>query len=1146
MLENPRTHTHTSRAPCSDFTHSLRKLQEFLSHIDVIVPFRKFFLIAALHKQKKPEQEQESERKGGGGMRGMEVAPRALPSASGSVKNTSSSSSRTIMPPLHPRSHSSSNNIPPVSLDRTTSNGSQKSTRSVNAETDLSREAFRRDLTLKRRQRAITAREHRFLERLLVKGDSVEIECARSVLADDGLFFGLPETNGDSQEEDVIDEGCVTFLMDGVPSPDLANGHKRESSVTGIINGNEKGDGEPIDRAEQNFLSAEDKHNLSFSQLPPPPPPPMEHRDTIMSPSPKLNGKILNHSSSSLSRVSTSNGEALNDGHRPPFNNSSPSLPRPLAYARSRSASAFSSASSASGDRSSLSQPKRLYKRSLSLGSSAGSAERRAQLETRKNSILHRSLWISHASGIALTPMGSKGSLIMRRSNSYIASVHGRASFNASRRESFISDATLNLLETAPRPDALVDDIFRANVSTLGDGPAQPNANGASLKMTLAQQLKVTFKDDDEDGEKASSSQQGRPSRLFASPRSILRPRLVRRSSSQGSTLAIRRATPIRSHSIASVISDDNTIPSLHLATPVYSDSNFSVSSSIPSIRHATPIRSASDALGSFYSVDSSTAVSGERDRITEDARERVKAAFREHRSGNSSLLSPFGNDGWDPMGEDDDEYGEGDRAGGQSRSSSLDKMPTTIKQFKDGVPAWSNPVASDPSSQKDKEDAQSYLRHPDQDAPMKPILFRKASTNVDRGEGVEVSELEPASANIDTLDNARTYGSMLSVGGDSSVAPSIGRHSQASFSANSFDESFTLGNSQAIRRLLERNEIKRSLSNEEDGTSLLIGGASIGSNNPIEMGSGHLAVYRGDLHGSIRDSWDMGSEADVPNAWDVLKDEYAVGYGAGGALPFLILGTSADDVSAQPHVLSPPLMESLQSFLPFAISEQNFLLKFSMVRDGASLHTLLQNVRGAKYTILALETLDGEVFGSFTSEAWRKNWNYYGTGESFLWKMRRTRKNPSHSIIDQAQLESELDVYHWTGRNNFVQLCTNNRIALGGSSTTGTGDLSSYDNYDDDKAPTINGTLEEDNNEDGGFGLAIEDDLLHGSTVSSATFGNPSLSSTHSKGELFEIVNLELWTLTPCMSFEEAEKLELGRLFLQTQMKNSSGMHLT
>lgn len=97
--------------------------------------------------------------------------------------------------------------------------------------------------------------------------------------------------------------------------------------------------------------------------------------------------------------------------------------------------------------------------------------------------------------------------------------------------------------------------------------------------------------------------------------------------------------------------------------------------------------------------------------------------------------------------------------------------------------------------------------------------------------------------------------------------------------------------------------------------------------------------------------SWD---EADGGiehyDAWQVMNDEYAKDAGfvytgemtsdnlsadTGAEGFFRILGTSADDTSSQPHVMSPPLMESLLNFVPDQLAEENLWLKFSMVRDG-------------------------------------------------------------------------------------------------------------------------------------------------------------------------------------------------------------------
>lgn len=245
--------------------------------------------------------------------------------------------------------------------------------------------------------------------------------------------------------------------------------------------------------------------------------------------------------------------------------------------------------------------------------------------------------------------------------------------------------------------------------------------------------------------------------------------------------------------------------------------------------------------------------------------------------------------------------------------------------------------------------------------------------------------------------------------------------------------------------------------------------------------------------------------------------------------LPFRILGTSADDKDSHPHVLSPPLMESLQSFFPLSKTSDNFWMKYSLVRDGASMHTLLQHARGAQFSILAIETIDGEVMGCFTTEPWRKTWSYFGGGESFLWKLRHSRKGKCHSIIDQAHLESVVDVYPYTGKNNCIQICRSDMIAVGGGSPE-----------QPTKMMDASSQPEQFQEHEWGHGLALKDDLLHGSSAPCMTFQSPSLSEIHSDGSLFEIMNLELWSLTPCYNVNGAETLELGRLFLQDHAFNA------
>jgi len=297
-------------------------------------------------------------------------------------------------------------------------------------------------------------------------------------------------------------------------------------------------------------------------------------------------------------------------------------------------------------------------------------------------------------------------------------------------------------------------------------------------------------------------------------------------------------------------------------------------------------------------------------------------------------------------------------------------------------------------------------------------------------------------------------------------------------------------------------------------------------------------------------------------DAWEVLRDEYASDFGFNVAVDdenklvrynsddeergiFKILGTSLDDARALPHVLSPPLMDSLLSFVPDHLSDNNFWLKYSLCRDGASLDILKRYCRAATYTILAIETTNGDVFGSFTSAPWRTNNRYFGTGESFLWRMRHNRNTPVASLFDQAQLESEIDIFPYNGSNSYVQLCTRDKLALGGGGALkpGLNGQEIFLNQEEDVQSALSQGEEAAYLEwtDFGFGLALDQNLRHGSTSPSATFGNSALGSSGGEGgQTFDVINLEVWTLTSASTEKEAQKQEMSLFFVRESISSS------
>jgi len=607
----------------------------------------------------------------------------------------------------------------------------------------------------------------------------------------------------------------------------------------------------------------------------------------------------------------------------------------------------------------------------------------------------------------------------------------------------------------------------------------------------------------------------------------------------------LSRAAPLRSDSIGTLGSNASTAvlsypPPLRLGVPLRSESIGSVASAlspIPTLSRAHPVYSPRPSIARGTSV-SSMSISAFPPFLSQLSRDGHSIRSLSQMTSTTGRMD-------DDFTDDDD--------GSLNSEDYVDAKPGHRGA------AWQSPLVSEkrPPLHGRAPSAASAGGGGGEKGGKPQLFLRQASCNNYEGMGIEIEEL-PLSPEGESIDNARKYKSLISTesidrSGHSFRRSRSHQRSPSPRSLHSRNNSFmpqitSLDDSFIIKNIdFERHtsEILRSLSNEDLYTShhlqTINGGSSKGSN--LQEASS-VAPVVGNALTSDTGSWEMESSSSFnaigkpANAWAVFEDEYAEGYGAHGTLPFRILGTSAADTDCHPHVLSPPLMESLQNFMPPTISETNFWLKYSLVRDGASLPSLLRHIRGTRHTLIAIETVEGEVFGSFTSSPWRKNWNYYGVGESFLWRMRRTRaeKDIQHSVLDQAKLESELDVFYYTGRNDFVQYCTQDMLALGGGSLND----AATDDRDDvtdsgeqrELPPRSNPKISKADK--GGFGLAIDSELLRGTSSQCATFGSPPLSKMHADGSPFEILNMEVWTMTPCGNLGDAENLEMKTLFLE------------
>lgn len=214
-------------------------------------------------------------------------------------------------------------------------------------------------------------------------------------------------------------------------------------------------------------------------------------------------------------------------------------------------------------------------------------------------------------------------------------------------------------------------------------------------------------------------------------------------------------------------------------------------------------------------------------------------------------------------------------------------------------------------------------------------------------------------------------------------------------------------------------------------------------------------------------------------------------------------------DSLEEDNALTQSLMRKLQKHLPYGKRGDSFWLQYSLIRDGASLDSLLDmvhkdsNSTGIKSnsisSVLAIETVEGEVFGAFLTQTWRRSYNqWYGGGQSFLWTTAApdSHGNSKSKRTGDSKNNTKIRVFPYSFKNNYVQLCDRDRLLVGG------GD--GGDNYEKHCY---------------GFGLALEKDLLTGSSCPCTTFESPSLSKLHADGSTFEIRNVEVWTLTPCLT---------------------------
>uniref|UniRef100_A0A7S3PRC9 Oxidation resistance protein 1 n=1 Tax=Aplanochytrium stocchinoi TaxID=215587 RepID=A0A7S3PRC9_9STRA len=178
---------------------------------------------------------------------------------------------------------------------------------------------------------------------------------------------------------------------------------------------------------------------------------------------------------------------------------------------------------------------------------------------------------------------------------------------------------------------------------------------------------------------------------------------------------------------------------------------------------------------------------------------------------------------------------------------------------------------------------------------------------------------------------------------------------------------------------------------------------------------------------------------------------------------------------SRHSSILSQRQLTKLWKKLPYRKRVSFWYMLYDSNRDGLSFLTLYNAVNAEVEAIMIMRTVEGDIFGFFSTEPWGLKTNsYYGTGESFLF-----------SFSDSMKVKDKCDVYTWTGKNNCFMRCSDEYLAVGGGRKKGLG-----------------------------CAFYLDSDF-HGSSRPCETFGNKSLVS--SKGSSFVVRDIEVFGFRPC-----------------------------
>uniref|UniRef100_A0A7S4L149 TLDc domain-containing protein n=2 Tax=Guillardia theta TaxID=55529 RepID=A0A7S4L149_GUITH len=181
-----------------------------------------------------------------------------------------------------------------------------------------------------------------------------------------------------------------------------------------------------------------------------------------------------------------------------------------------------------------------------------------------------------------------------------------------------------------------------------------------------------------------------------------------------------------------------------------------------------------------------------------------------------------------------------------------------------------------------------------------------------------------------------------------------------------------------------------------------------------------------------------------------------------------------------------------LSESLPRRCSQCDWELLYSTKRNGLSMNTFFRLVTGRRDTIMLIKDSGGSAFGAFIPFPWKQSKDFYGTGESFVFRMKPT-----------------LELFKWGGNDSMFALTNHQGILIGGS---------------------------------GSPAIWIDSDFNRGTSGANKTYRSRCLASDES----FTCIHLEVWATLQNTHQSMAFLLNRKDILLQMMIDHQKALSIT